>query len=151
MSQFFEGPAHRGSFFGSGAGRFEKQAAALGGETFGAEEREIQRSFGANAHGARQGERAGMSFILEKDSQAIDEQGLRDAIEDRADQRLDTHFIGERTAEFNQGAAVIEAIAVEEAVEPGLYAFTQGFDQERRNDDGDDAANGAGRKSRAMK
>jgi hypothetical protein len=53
--------------------------------------------------------------------------------------RLQVHFVGERAAEFDQRAAVIEAVAIEEVVQPRLHPFAQRLKQEGGDDDGDDA------------
>ncbi len=69
---------------------------------------------------------------------------MRDAIHHRAKHGLQANFVCERTAKFNQRAAVVEAIAIEESVQPRLDAFAERLKEECGNHDGNHAAYGAG-------
>ena len=149
--EFFESAADGLGFLGGGARGFKEQAATGKGWAGWVEKRKIERAFGTQAHGAGKHKAARSSRVLQENREAIDQQGLRDAIEHGTDQRFEADFVGERAAEFDQGAAIIEAIAIEEAVEARLHPFAQGFDEESGDDDGDDAADGPGGKAGAMK
>ena len=83
---------------------------------------------------------AGIRRVLEEYGESIHQQRLRDAVEHGAHQRLEAHFVRERAAEFNQRAAIIQSVAIEEAIEPRLHAVAQRLDQERRDHDGDHRA-----------
>src|ERR1700734_671426 len=85
---------------------------------------------------------AGICNILNKNRQAIDQERLRYAIHHGTEHRLETDFIGERAAEFDQRAAIVQAIAIEEAIEACLNPFTERLEQKRSNNNGDDAADG---------
>ena len=65
----------------------------------------------------------GLAAVFEKNRETIDEQGLRNAVENRAEQRFEANFVGEGAAEFDQRAAIVEPIAIEEAIETGLHAI----------------------------
>ncbi len=149
--ELFERAANGFGFLQGGARRFEEQAAALERRTSGVQERQIQRAFWAQTHGARKHELSGRCGIFQKHGEAINQQRLRNTIEHRADEWFQAHFVGERAAEFDERAAVIEAIAVEETVEARLHPLAQRLDQKRGDDDRDDAAGGAGGKTGAVK
>src|SRR5580693_780271 len=83
--ELFERAANRFGFLNGSARRFEEQAAALEGRTRGFQERQVQRAFWAQTHGARKHELTGRCGIFQEDGEAINEQGLRNTIEYRAD------------------------------------------------------------------
>ena len=70
----------------------------------------------------------GLRGVLEKDGQAIDQQSLRNPIEHGAEQRFETHFVRERAAEFDQRAAIVEAVAIEKVIETRLHPIAQGLE-----------------------
>ena len=80
-----------------------------------------------------------------KNRQAIHQQRLRNAVHHRTQHRLEAHFIGQRAAEFNQRAPVIQPVAIEKAIQPRLNPFAERLKQKRRDDDGDHAAHRPGR------
>ena len=131
-------------FFGGRARGFKEQATAREGWARWIQKLKIERAFRAQAHGTGEDEAARAARVFEENGEAIDQQGLRNAIEHGTEQRLEADFVGQRAAELDQGAAVIEAIAIEKAVEASLHPFAQGFEEERGDDDGDDAADGTG-------
>ena len=86
-----------------------------------------------------------MRRILEENGQAIHQQRLRNAIEHRAEQRLEADFIRERAPEFDQRAAIVEPVAIEEVIEARLHPIAQRLDQKCRDHDGDHRAGRARR------
>jgi hypothetical protein len=77
------------------------------------EETEIHRFGKAHAHGTSETHASWPNRIFHEDSDAVDQQGLREAVHHRAKHGIEAHFVGERAAELDQRAAVIETIAVE--------------------------------------
>src|ERR1700688_578795 len=104
------------------------------------EEAKIHGLGEAHAHGASEAHMAGAHGVFHEDGQAIDEQSLGNAVHDRAQHGVETHFIGEGAAEFNQGAPVVEPVAVEETIQARLNPFAKRLKQEGGNDDSDHAA-----------
>ena len=70
---------------------------------------------------------------------------MRNAVHHRAEHRLEAHFVRKRAAEFDQRAAIVETIAIEEAIEARLNPFAERLEQKRGDDDGDHAADRPGR------
>src|SRR5580704_5725451 len=93
---------------------------------------------------------AGIRGVFQEDGEAIDEKRLRDTIEDGGDEWLEANFVGERATEFDERAAVIEAVAIEKAVEASLNADAQRFDEESGDDNGDDGSGRARGETRTM-
>ena len=89
-----------------------------------------------------------MRFVLDENRQAIHQQRLRDAIHHRCEHRIEAHFGGERAAELNQRAAIIETVPVKEPVQARLNPVAKRLKQKCGDDDGDDAAHHAGRPGR---
>ena len=113
------------------------------------EKAQIERAFGAHVpSSATSTNWPGCAGILEEDGEAVDEQRLRNAVEHGAEQRLEADFVGERAAEFDQRAAIVEAVAIEEVVEARLHPVAQRLEQERGDDDGDHRAGRARRPGR---
>ena len=104
----------------------------------GIEKTQIERARRPESHRTRQGELTGIRWVLEKDGQAIDEQRLRNAIHHRAEHGIEAHFLGKRAAEFDQRAAIVEPVAVEEMIEARLHPVAKRLKQECSDDDGDD-------------
>ena len=128
-----------------GARRFEEQASAFERRARRIEETQIQQRFRANAHRARKHKFGRVRRILEKNRQAIDQQCLRNAVEHGTHQRFEAHFVRQRAAEFDQRAAIVEAVAVEEAVKPRLHPVAQRLEQKRSHYDRDHRARRARR------
>ena len=145
--ELFDRAAHGFGLVRCGARRFEKQAAALERRPRGIEKAQIERAFGPKTHRARKHELAGMRRIFEENGQAIHQQRLRNAVEHRAEQRLEAHFVRERAPEFNQRAAIVQPVAVEEMIEARLHPIAQRLEQKCRDHDGDHGAGGPGRSS----
>src|ERR1700675_4426846 len=141
--ELVERAADRVGLLSGGARRFEEEAAALERRPVRVEKAQVQRTFGAQAHRARKDEAAGMRGVFEKPREPVHEQSLRNAVEDRAEKRLDADFVGKRAPELDERAAEVEAIAVEKAVEASLHPVAQGLEKKRGHDDGDYAASGA--------
>ena len=105
-----------------GARGFEKQA-ALRHRCF--EETKIERAFRAATHRARENEVSRLRGILQKNGQAIDQQRLRDAIEHRAQQRFESHFVRQRPAELDERTAVVKAVTIEKVIQASLHPVAQ--------------------------
>ena len=99
--EFFESAADGLRFLGGGARRFKEQATTCKGWAGWVQKRKIKRAFGAQAHGTGKDKAAGSGRVFQENGEAIDEQGLRNAIEYRTDERLKANFVGERAAEFD--------------------------------------------------
>src|SRR5208282_5433511 len=130
-----------------GAGRLKKERPPrkLGpGRT---EKTEIERLRETHTHRAGQAEMAGVRDIFDKNRETVDEERLRYAVHHGAEHRLEPHFVGERATKFDQGAAIVQAVAIKEAIEAGLNPFAEGLEEKRGDHDGDDAADGAVRLS----
>ena len=126
-----------------GAGRLKKERPPRKLGPGRAEETKIERFRETHAHRASQAEIAGIGDVLDKNRQAIDEKRLRDAVHHGAEHGLKPHFVGERAAEFDQGAAIVQTVAIEEAIETRLNPFAERLEEKRGDDDGDDAADGS--------
>src|SRR3984893_5171958 len=108
------------------------------------EETEIHRLGKAHAHGASETHASWPNRIFHEDRDAVDQQGLREAVHHRAKHGIEAHFVGERAAELDQRAAVIETIAVEKTIQARMNPFPEGLKEERGDYDGDHAADRAG-------
>ena len=86
-----------------------------------------------------------MRLVLDENRQTVHQQRLRDAVHHRRQHRIEAHFGGERAAEFDQRAAIIETVAVEETVQARLNPVAKRLKQKRGDHDGDDFAHHAGR------
>src|SRR6266446_9634403 len=106
-------------------GRLEKErpAGELGPGRL--EEGEIHRLGETHTHGAREAHVSRVHGIFHEDGDAIDEEGLGEAVHYRAKHGIEAHFVGERAAELDEGAAIIKAVAIEEAVEARLDPFAE--------------------------
>src|SRR6266567_895177 len=107
------------------------------------EESEIQRLGKAHAHRTGNAQLAGLHRVFHKNREAIDKQRLRDTVHDRAQHGVETHFVRQGASELNEGAAVIEAVTVEKAVQAPLNPCAERLKQKRGQDDSDHAADGA--------
>src|SRR5579859_1303189 len=104
------------------------------------EEAEIHGFGETHAHGASEAHAGRAQGIFHEDGDAVDQQGLRETVHDRAEHGVEANFVGERTTELDQGAAVIEAVAVEKPVKAGLDPFAEGLKEESGDHDGNHAA-----------
>src|SRR6266404_918161 len=98
-----------------------------------------------HTHGTRDAHLAGLQRIFHKNRKPIDEQRLGDAVHDRAEHGIEAYFIRQGAPEFNQRAAIVEAVAVEKAVEAPLNSFAERLEQKGCDNNGDHAANRARR------
>ena len=139
-----DGSAHRLGLTDGGARRFKEQTSPFERGPCRIEKAEIQWSFELQAHGLGEGVGSRIRGIFEKHGETVDQQGLGDAIEHRPQQRFEADFVGERAAEFDQGAAEVQAVAVEEMIELGLHEIAQWLEQKGRHHDGNHVAGRAG-------
>src|SRR4029077_10485099 len=108
------------------------------------EKAEIQGFGKPHTHGTRDAHPAGLQGIFHKNRQPVDEQRLGDAVHDRAEHGIEAHFVRQRAPEFNQRAAIVEAVAVEKAVEAPLNPFAEWLEQKGCDNNGDHAADRTG-------
>ncbi len=141
--ELLEGAANGLADVSGAAGRLEENRSTGKFLPRGCDEGEIQRLAKAHAHGTSQAHRAGILLIFNKNSQAVDEKRLRDAIHHGTQHGLEPDFIRQGAAEFDQRAAVVKAIAVEEAVQARLNTFAERLKEKRGDHDGDHAGDRA--------
>src|SRR6266849_6094923 len=101
------------------------------------EEAEIHGLGKAHAHGTSEAHVSRLYGIFHEDREAVDQQGLREAVHDGTEHGIKAHFVGERAAE-------LETVAVEKAVQARLNPFAEGLKKERGDDDGDHASDRPG-------
>jgi len=140
--ELFESAANGFANLSSCAGRLKKQRSARKLGPGRSEETEIERLRKTHTHRASQAETSRARNVLDKYGEAVDKERLRDAVHHRAKHRLKPHFVCERAAELDQGAPIVQAVAVEETVETRLNPFAEGLEKQSGDNDGDDAAHG---------
>src|SRR5205085_11343553 len=108
------------------------------------EETQVHGPGKTHTHGARETHAARLLRVVHENGQAVYQQGLREAVHYGAEHGIKPHFVRQRAAKFDQRAAVIEAVAVEEAVQAGLNPFAEGLKQKCGDDNGDHASHRPG-------
>src|SRR5579883_3475905 len=141
--QLFESALDRLTDVTGGFGGLEEERSAGEFRAGGREEAEVLRLGETHAHGAREAHLAGPCGVLDKNGHAIDEQSLRDAVDDRAEHGLEADLVGKGAAKLNEGAPIVEPVAIEEAVEASLNPLAEGLEEKGGDDDGDHAADRA--------
>ena len=110
------------------------------------EEAEGECALGAGGDAVDRGVRLGRQAVgrgqakavlvfRQKDCDARYQQGARQALDDGFEQGMEIGLGTQAAAEFNQGLAVVVAVAVEDAIDPALDTTLQGL--ENRGDDQD--------------
>src|SRR5215472_13259560 len=142
--QLLERPAHRVADLFRPTGRLKKERPT--GE-FGPDRIEEAKIHGfrePHAHRASQAHLAKLLGIVDENRQPVDQQGLRNAVHHRTQHGVLPYFVRQRAAKFDQGAAIVEPVAIEKTIQARLNPLAERLEQKRRNDDGDHPANRPG-------
>src|SRR5260370_12001847 len=125
------------------AGRLKKErpAGKLGPGRL--EETKIQGFGEAHTHGTGDAHLPGLHAVLDENCETVDQQRLGNPVHNRTQHGVESHFVGQGASEFDERATVIEAVAVEEAVQARLDPLAERLEQKRGYDNGDHAASGA--------
>src|SRR5882724_11761584 len=131
--QLLQRIVHRRTHVACRARRLEKERPTRDLGPGRLKEAQIQRFVHPHAHRARQSHFSRRLSVLYKNCQSVNQQCLRNTVHHRSQHRIEPYFIGQSFSEFDQRAAIVQPVAIEEVIEPPLNPYADWLEQERRD------------------